>query len=87
MNSSGIALVEDGGGPIFPRSGRACHSADWHASADRDVENWRGDPERTTRKQDPIGYWGVVVATMLMAIVSLGVGVGVFLGLVPLHHR
>lgn len=47
---------------------------------------WRGDPERTTRKQDPVGYWGVVVATTLLAIVSLTVGVGVFLGLVPLHR-
>jgi hypothetical protein len=47
---------------------------------------WRGDPERTTRQQDPVGYWGTVVATALLAVVALAVGVGVFFGVVKLHR-
>jgi hypothetical protein len=43
---------------------------------------WRGAPTRTTRQQDPVGYWGAVVATTMLAIIAVAVGVAVFAGVI-----
>lgn len=47
---------------------------------------WRGDPDPTTRQQNPIGWWGWLVAKTILAVVALTVGAGVFLGVAPLHR-
>jgi hypothetical protein len=41
---------------------------------------WRGDSSRTTRQQDPIGYWGTVGATTLLALVATAAGDAIFAG-------
>jgi len=70
---AGLAIATAGGLPLFEilRTGSV---------------RWRNKRYRTTRKEDPVGYWGVVGVTALLAVVALAVGVGVFLGVVKLHH-
>jgi hypothetical protein len=41
----------------------------------------RGDPSRTKRRDDPVGYWRVTVLTAVLAITSLAAGVAIWLGL------
>jgi hypothetical protein len=45
---------------------------------------WRGDTDRTTRAQDPAGFWVLVVSTVLLALISLGVGIAISRGLLRL---
>lgn len=42
----------------------------------------RGDPLRTTRQDDPIGYWTIAIATTLLAMIALATGVAIWRGLI-----
>ena len=40
----------------------------------------RGAPSRTTRQEDPFGYWRIVILTTLLALAAFAAGIAIFAG-------
>ena len=50
------------------------------------IFRWRCDPNRNTRQQDPIGWWGWLLDKTILAVMALAGGVGLFFGVAQLHR-